>query len=132
VGAGGDAPQQHCAEEHALDADPVDQPALQHKTNGVADLEPEVDVGVVHRRPTHLLGQDRLHHAQGGAVDVVQGGGEKHQGQHAPAGFANGEGAANLVANGRLRVAGARGHGGILRRHERYPFFEIFMVCSGS
>ena len=38
MGAGGQAPQQHRAEEHALDADPVDQPALQHKADGVEGL----------------------------------------------------------------------------------------------
>ena len=108
VGAGRQAPEQHGAEEHALHADPVDQPALQHETDGVADLEPEVDVGVVHRRPAHFLGQDRLHDAQCGAVDVVQGGGEKHQRQHAPTGFADGHGAADLVAD----AASGRSHGG--------------------
>ncbi|MCY1173032.1 hypothetical protein D9M73_131810 [compost metagenome] len=110
VGAGGQAPEQHRAEEHALDADPVDQAALQHETNGVTDLEPEVDVGVVHRRPAHFLGQDGLHDAEGGAVDVVQGGGEKHQRQHAPTGFADSHGAADLVADAASGSAHGRSH----------------------
>ncbi|MND96785.1 hypothetical protein D3C80_890870 [compost metagenome] len=113
MGAGCQAPEQHRAEEHALDADPVDQAALQHEADGVADLEPEVDVGVVHRRPAHVLGQDRLHDAEGGAVDVVQGGGEEHQGEHGPAGFADGHGTTDLVTdtglwgNHGLRLRGA-------------------------
>jgi len=123
VGAGGQAPQQHRAEEHAFHADLVDQSALQHKANRVAHLEPEVDVGVVHRRPTHLFGEDRLHHAQGSAVDVIEGGGEEHQGQHAPASFTDGHGAADLVADAGVRGAGARSQGGVLRRHVVVPVF---------
>ncbi|MNZ73699.1 hypothetical protein D3C78_921210 [compost metagenome] len=99
VGAGGEAPEQHREEEGALDADLVDEAALEEEADGVADLEPEVDVGVVHGGPAHLLGQDRLHHAQRGTVDVVQGGGEEHQGQHAPARLADGEGGTDLLAD---------------------------------
>ncbi|MNQ78765.1 hypothetical protein D3C85_936870 [compost metagenome] len=123
VGTGRQAPEQHGAEEHALDADPVDQAALQHEADGVTDLEPEVDVGVVHRRPAHFLGQDRLHHAQGGAVDVVQGGGEKHQCQHAPTGFADCHGAADFVADATCGGAHGRCHARTLRRnHVCHPF----------
>ena len=82
-----------------VDPNPVDQAALQHEANGIAHLKPEVDVGVVHRRPAHLFGQDRLHDAQGGTVDKIQCGGEKHQCEHAPTGFASRQGAANLVTH---------------------------------
>ncbi len=114
MGAGRQAPEQHGAEEHALDADPVDQASLQDKTDRVADLKPEVDVGVIHRRPAHFLGEDRLHDAEGGAVDVVEGGGKKHQRQHAPAGLADSHGAADLVANATRGSAHGRSHAGSL------------------
>ena len=106
VGAGGQAPEQHGEEERALDPDLVDEAALEDEADGVADLEPEVDVGVVHCRPAHLLGKDRLHHAEGGAIDVVQGGGEEHQGEHAPARPADGEGVADPAAAGFPRGVG--------------------------
>jgi hypothetical protein len=87
--------------------DPVNEPPLQQKTDGVADLEPEIDVGVVHRRPAHLLRQNRLHDPQRGAVDVIQGGGEKHQCQHAPAGFADGKGTTDFLAHSSVGVHGS-------------------------
>lgn len=103
MSTGGQAPQQHGEEEGPFYPHLVDQPALQQKADRVADLEPEVDVGVVHRRPAHFLGQHGLHDAERGTVDVVQGGGEEHQGKHAPTGFADAERAAKLVAD-RTRV----------------------------
>ena len=116
----GQAPQQYRAEEHTLDADSVDQAALQDKADGVAHLKPKVDVGVIHRRPAHLFGQNRLHHTQGGAVDVVQRGGEKDQREHAPAGFTDRHGAANPVADAAMRCALGRGATYSLRRDHDY------------
>ncbi|KPX20523.1 Unknown protein sequence [Pseudomonas amygdali pv. dendropanacis] len=99
MSAGRQAPQQHREEERALDADLVDKAALQHEAHRVTDLKPEVDVSVVHRRPAHFLGEDGLHDAKRRPVDVVQRGGEEHQGEHAPARLAHGECAANLFAH---------------------------------
>ncbi|RML22860.1 hypothetical protein ALQ98_05605 [Pseudomonas syringae pv. lapsa] len=99
VSTGGQAPQQHREEERALHADLVDEAALQHEADRITDLKPEVDVGVVHRRPAHFLGEDGLHDAERGPVDVVQRGGEEHQGEHAPASLAYGERAADLFAH---------------------------------
>lgn len=109
MGPRGQAPQQYSEEEGPFDPDLVDQSALQQKADGIADLEPEIDVGVVHRRPAHFLGQHGLHDAEGGAVDVVQGGGEEHQGEHAPTGLADAEGAAELVADRAWDIRGAAG-----------------------
>ncbi|MNH12268.1 hypothetical protein D3C79_718040 [compost metagenome] len=130
MSAGGQAPEQHGAEEHALDPDPVDQAALEHEADGVADLEPEVDVGVIHRRPAHFLGQDRLHHAESGAIDVVQGGGEEHQGEHDPTGLADGHGATQLVADAGVRsTAQGLGHaGGLSVDHRGLPVFLCLWV----
>ena len=128
MGAGGQAPQQHGAEEHALDPDTVDQSALQHEADGVAHLKPEVDVGVIHRRPAHLLGQDRLHYAQGSTVDKVEGGGEKHQCEHAPTGFASRQGAANLVTDSCVWSMGRSGACSRRRDHGCLPVSWNFYV----
>src|SRR5450830_1591947 len=120
MSARGDTPQQHGQEERTLDADPVNEAALQHKADGITDLEPEVDVGVIHRRPAHLLGEERLHDAKGGTVDVVQCGGKKYQGEHAPAGFTDGHGIADFSADTRVRRSRAGSYFGM--KHGVRPY----------
>ena len=85
VRGGRDAPYQYRQREAALDAHRIHQATLQHVADRVANLEPEIDVGVVLRRPLHGLGQHRLQDAERGAVDVIEGGGKEHQPEHAPA-----------------------------------------------
>ena len=64
MGRGREAPQTYGERERALHADPVDEPPLDHESDGVAELEPEVDVGVVERCPAHRLRQDGLKDAE--------------------------------------------------------------------
>ena len=127
--AGGQAPQQHGAEEHSLDANAVNQAALQDEANGITDLKPEVDVGVIHRRPAHLFGQNRLHHAQCGAVDEVQRGGEKDQREHSPSGLAGRHGTAKLAAEARVRNALDRRSTCSLRRDHEVVTCFLELLC---
>jgi len=92
VGRGREAPETNGERQRALHPDPVDEPPLGYESDGVADLEPEVDVGVVEGGPAHRPRQDGLEDAERGAVDVVDGGGEEEEGHHGPAHRANANG----------------------------------------
>jgi hypothetical protein len=54
--AGRHAPQQHRDQERAFHADLVDKAPLGPEAHGIADLEPEIDIGVVLGGPVHGLG----------------------------------------------------------------------------
>ncbi len=86
--AGGDAgagPQAHSEADGAVQADAIDEQSGERRAGGIGQAEGAADQAVLCVREVELLDQHGRKGGEGGAVQVVDGGGEHEYGEHYPA-----------------------------------------------